>query len=277
MKRFTQSLYHDMQSKLQGLEQGSTNVITLSLQSLHLVQSCLQQLKTFITAYEFPDPAEEILFFKEIKPLFLSEYWFQKERLRIETGKPVGDSKAGIKYYRQAIDEINQYIDRNQEFYRYHLCGRTDKDALYFLRKNRSQTDTDYHWDMDEQFTTYHSSKLAKLQGMERLADYVAYAIRNLQGGFSHKDAVEDIAIPWTDKKTGLVELLYGFQCIGALNHSKVELKQIARLLEVAFRVDLGNYARTFQEIRIRKKDRTAFIDRMRDMLLKRMDEADEY
>jgi hypothetical protein len=40
--------------------------------------------------------------------------------------------------------------------------------------------------------------------------------------------------------------------------------------------VELGNYYNSFQEMRLRKKSRTTFLDQLTEKLVQRMNEADE-
>jgi hypothetical protein len=80
----------------------------------------------------------------------------------------------------------------------------------------------------------------------------------------------------WTAPKVALIELLYALHSEPTLNYGKAELRQIAVALEKAFNIELGQYHRTFLELRMRKGTRTKFLDSLRDSLLQRMDNADE-
>jgi len=80
----------------------------------------------------------------------------------------------------------------------------------------------------------------------------------------------------WTAPKAALIELLYSLHSAGVFNDSNAEIGQIARYLQTAFGVDLGNYYRAFQEIRIRKSGRTNFIDMLKKKLVERMDYSDD-
>ena len=60
--------------------------------------------------------------------------------------------------------------------------------------------------------------------------------------------------------KVALVELLYGLHTEGVFNNRTVDLKDIAKYFEHIFEINLGQYRRTFLEMRTRKADRTKFI-----------------
>lgn len=55
---------------------------------------------------------------------------------------------------------------------------------------------------------------------------------------------------------------------------SSSDLKQIATYFESVFNVSLGDYYRTFLEIRIRKSGRTNFIDDIKQKLIARIQEV---
>ena len=76
--------------------------------------------------------------------------------------------------------------------------------------------------------------------------------------------------------KSALVELLYALQSAGSCNNGDIDLKQLANHFEHLFNIDLGNYYRIFQEMRIRKMNRTTFLDQLKARLIQRMDETDE-
>ena len=79
-----------------------------------------------------------------------------------------------------------------------------------------------------------------------------------------------------TGSKVALIELLYALQRIGSCNYGKLDLKQLANHFENTFNVELGNSCRVFQEMRIRKTNRTTFLDQLKDRLIRRMDESEE-
>lgn len=76
----------------------------------------------------------------------------------------------------------------------------------------------------------------------------------------------------WTESKTALIELVYALHAQGAVDNGKADIKDIAAVFEHLFGVELGDYYRTFLEIRVRKTGRTKFIDSLRNSLIKRME-----
>lgn len=85
-----------------------------------------------------------------------------------------------------------------------------------------------------------------------------------------------NIKLTWTASKVALIELMYALHTEGAFNNGAVDLKEIAEYFEYVFEIDLGQYRRTFLEIRARKNDRTKFLATLNDSLQKRMDNQDD-
>ncbi len=79
----------------------------------------------------------------------------------------------------------------------------------------------------------------------------------------------------WTAPKIALVGLGYSIYAACVLNNGKADIKEIMTYLEASFKVDLGDYYRTYITIKDRKKDRTSFLSNLIKCLLKKMDEDD--
>ena len=76
--------------------------------------------------------------------------------------------------------------------------------------------------------------------------------------------------------KVSLIELIYSLQTAGVINNGTADIKLLTNFFERTFQVDLGNVYNVFQEMRIRKKNRSSFLDQLKERLIQRMDEADE-
>jgi hypothetical protein len=79
----------------------------------------------------------------------------------------------------------------------------------------------------------------------------------------------------WTGSKVALIELLYALHTEGVFNNGTSDLKEVAQYFESVFNVNLGQYHRTFLEIRIRKSDQTKFLNVLKEKLIKRMENTD--
>jgi hypothetical protein len=282
MNQRIDDLYEQLEEQIKAISQEEDNLIRLSEKCIQVVLSSLATLRELTEAYPFESPQQEIYFFRNVKPLFSSKLIYYLELLRIETRRPTGSDKAQLRYLDKELNTLKQFFFDNLDFYRYYRTGATYLDEKYFMRLNFDiHLVLDAHiFDADPRFSTSHDFKVARLLANESLRLYLNQAMTELlhperqtqPAALSSKHA-----LAWTYSKTALIELLYALQSTGVFNHSSADVKQIATYLETVFNVDLGNYYRTFQEIRIRKSGRTNFLDLMKEKLIQRMDEADEH
>ena len=96
-----------------------------------------QKLKHRLVGYHFPSEAEEIYFFKTVKPLFTSaiEYYglLAHSQLFKDSG-PDGDSLK--KFYCREIQRLDKFKEANHDFYVYYTSGANHNDAAWFTRAN---------------------------------------------------------------------------------------------------------------------------------------------
>ncbi|MDI3321370.1 RteC domain-containing protein [Pinibacter soli] len=240
----------------------------------------MEQLRKDVAAYVFTTQEEEIHFFKDEKPLFYSKLIYFLKIYRIETRRPTGSNETQQKYLQKELRRLTHYFEENLQFYQYYRSGSTYLDEKYFLRGREDiylTLDT-YHFDADPNFSTSHDFRVAKIHAHELLRIYLIGALEDLE----RKDDV--IRVPastrqplaWTASKTALIELLYALQSTGVFNNGAADIKLLATYFEQMFSIDLGNYYRIFQEIRIRKGSRAAFLESLAEKLVQRMDDSDE-
>jgi hypothetical protein len=87
--------------------------------------------------------------------------------------------------------------------------------------------------------------------------------------------AGEQPALIWTLSKTDLIELIYALHSSGAFNKGTATIAQITRFFEHVLQIQLGNTSMVFQEI-LRRKDSTAFVDRLKKKLEEHIERIDE-
>ena len=242
--------------------------------------STTDKLRKFILKRDFLNKDEEIHFFKEIKPKFLSKLIYYNSIYRIETKKPNGGVRIIRKYYNNELDKLKRYFDNNLEFYKYYRTGSSYLDEYYFLRgKHNIKLSLDsYYFEADHQFSTSHDYKVAKIIAYDLIQVYLENELANL-----YKIAVPEkpqhnhnLNLNWTAPKVALIELIYALHSEGVFNNGNSDLKEIAEKFQQLFNIDLGQYRRVFLEIRIRKSDRTKFLNSLREKLIKRMNDTDE-
>lgn len=272
------SIYATMMERLERIAVTSENILQRAEQSYKVAELALAELKQYIIDYSFSDKQEEIDFFKKIKPMFLKELLYYMEVFQVEAWKPPVGRDEQIAHYRLGAHRADLYFKRYNELYTYYRMGSTLHDEQYFLRGGRCDLISPISVsDTDSRFSTVYSFQFGKLQAYEQFSDYLHRCVYNLEHPASPLSETEKgkMITRWTDSKSALIELAYGIHAKGSINHGTADIKQIMTVLEIAFNISVGNFYRTFQNLRIRKKNRTPYWDAAKEHLIKNMDDTD--
>jgi hypothetical protein len=280
IEAFAGDLYTSLEEQVSVIWEKKEDVIVKIKDSIEIVKTKLKEIQYYSLEYEFKDLEEEIHFFKNIKPKFFSWLIYLLKILQIETGRPTGSAITIQTYFQKYLYRLTCYFKNNLEFYQYYRSGYTHLDQMYFVRKEPGiyiGIDETY-FSCDPRFSTTHDHKVAKILANELIRIYINSSIDELQ---DQKDKALPLAtnkspLQWTGSKTALIELLYALQTSGVFNNGNADVKLVAAYFQKIFGVQLGNYYRAFQEIRIRKKSRTQFLEQLTERLIQRMDETDD-
>lgn len=248
--------------------------------ALEVILKTIQALKDLLAKTRFKSEDEEIKFFKEIKPQFTSKLIYYNTIFKIEMKRPNGGNRILKKYYNNELVKLKAFFDNELEFYKYYRSGSTYLDHKYFLRSKfdiKMSLDS-YYFEADTSFSTSHDFKVAKILANDLIQLYLEnqlVMIENKDNG-EKSQRKPNLKMIWTSSKVALIELVYAFHTEGVFNNGAADLKDIAEYFEYIFEVDLGQYRRTFLEIRTRKADRAKFLTTLNKGLLKRMEDTDE-
>ena len=259
---YSTQLQEKLTSRIEAIAGETTEFVQRSSKCLVAIQEILSELKQFVYKYEFPSRIEEVEFFKETKPAFLSQYYYYDGLIEMKLGEPIEQERVRL-YYFDHLSKQQEFVKTHQDFYIYCISGSTHFDEQYFMRGKAMFKAPD----IDTRFSTGYDNTLARILASHLIRGYVQKYIK-----LSATDAGTS-PLTWTAKKADLVELIYALHKVEAFNDGKVEIKQIANLFETLFNVSLGNFYRHFQEIGLRKGSRTTFIGQMKDKLEQRLDE----
>ncbi len=281
MEVFSAEVFENMSAALEKIAADATNTLQMAERSYHAAKDGLDKVSRYMSRYTFTDNEQEVMFFKLIKPKFLRELIYFAELYHIEARKPFIGKKVTELYLKGCMATLRSYFEANQLFYNYYRSAKTHLDHQYFLRhSDDTLIPPEYTVDPDPGLTTFYCFKLSRLQAFEKLKDCLEHALHTLYTtptADAPAKHPEPHALQWTDTKTGLTELAYALWSKGAFNNGNTDLKRIVTLLERSFNISLGNYYGVFQQnIRIRKKNRTQYLDQLKERLEMRMDEDDE-
>ena len=254
--------------------------ITKSEKSLEITLIAISNLKKQFLKDKLISVDSEIDFFKNIKPKFTSLSIYHNAIFKIETKIPHGGDRITKKYLNKELKKLKRYFDNNLDFYNYHRTGSSFLDFKYFVRGSQDiklRLDS-FFFEVDHSFSTSHDFKVAKILAHDLVQVYIETKLLKMESkDYKEKSQHEPKGkIIWTGSKVALTEIMYAFHTKGVFNNGAAELKEIASYFEEMFHIDLGQYRRTFLEIRDRKFDKTKFINALEEELLKRMEETDE-
>lgn len=280
MQNLTRRLYEKMEAQLKQIISKEQALLRQTSQCINVCQDILKELRRYVEKNPFKDPEGEIEFFKETQPRFYSRFIYYVKVFHIEMNRPTGSDKVQKKYLETHLQRIKHFFDINLDFYQYYRSGSTHFDEVYFVRGKQDLRlfPDDLALTIDNSFCTTQSHKVAKVFANELLRIYLNTSIQEME----RKDNAEGVVnvikphMQWTGSKVSLIELIYALQTAGVINNKNADIKQLTVFFENIFQMELGNIYNVFQEMRIRKKNRTSFLDQLRDVLVKRMDEADE-
>lgn len=279
MLEYFENIIETFQENIHELSMEIDSPIVFSESAIKLSLATLSEVKKYVLSNPFKNIEEEICFFKSVKPRILSKLIYHNAIFRIETKKPNGGEKIIRKYYEAQLAILKNYFEDNLEFYKYYRTGSTYLDNHYFVRGKydiKLSLDT-YFFQSDHTFTTSHDYKVATIIANDQLQVYLENELFNLYKTYSREEKPMIFSgLKWTAPKVALIELLYALHAEGVFNNGAVDLKEVAENIEKIFNIDLGQFHRVFLEIRIRKSAKTKFLDSLKEILVKRMDDADE-
>jgi hypothetical protein len=134
MSEIYNHLYEDLEDKLRMIDLEEDSILKKSEQSFQIALQAINQLRDDLQQKPLVSQNDEISFFKEIKPKFISKLIYHLSVFNIETNKPNGGIKVRRKYYQNELDKLKRYFDNNLEFYRYYRTHSNYLDHKYFVR-----------------------------------------------------------------------------------------------------------------------------------------------
>lgn len=280
MKELVNNMLAEIEVDISEIDLYGYDIIETSLSMVHRLQTVLNDLKTKLQTYSFPAKEDEITFFKTQKPEILGRLLFFYKIYRIETQCPNGSNDVIRNYISKELDNLTYFFNRNLDFYQYYRSHSTLYDEYYFVRgKSDLRLCTDSaQFDKDPNFSTGYDYKVAKIIANEMLRIYLNKRLVKLETNTQVEDNLQKcLKYPFrfTGKKVFLIELGYSLVSSGDINNGNVEIKEMMNFLGTVFQVELGDYYAAYIAMKERKKDRTAYLSRLQDSLVKRMDEDD--
>lgn len=275
--RTATKMYDHLEKDLKIIENAHDDPIKIAEESLSTIDQSIRELKKVITPIIFEGIAEEVYFFKNLKPLFISKYIYFMKVLSIVSSIPHSSEKARKKYYENEWDKLKKYHSENADFYNYYRRNATYMDHKYFVRNSfdlKMKLSLNLY-NFDECFTTSHCHLVAHILANDLLEVFLKEESEKEYHTWTKKEDHET-HIKWSASKVALIELAYALHQSNCFNGGNIEFSEIMRSFEKTFDIDLGNYYKTVTEIKDRKNGRTKFLNMLSANLNQYFKNADD-
>lgn len=270
MKYSINSIITEIRRKEDKLSLETQQILEEAYQMTQYLKELLHSTREHIIKEGFTNKAEEIDFFRNIKPYILGKLIYYNKIFRIETVCPVRRGKMYHKFFLSQLQDLKQEFKEHicgSYFYRYYRSGRFDRDEEYFTRGNINYRDglNSYVFEIDHQFSTYYDSKASRIVANELLYTYLVTKINPDDTSstlFQNPDSTKDIF--WTDSKNALIELIYALHAAGVISHGKIGIRKITLVFQILFRVQLNDIHHAFHRMKERSGTKTSFLDQLK-------------
>tara|TARA_R110000868_G_scaffold32133_4_gene117142 strand:- start:3870 stop:4706 length:837 start_codon:yes stop_codon:yes gene_type:complete len=268
-----------LQKDLKEAQVNIPNVIKRANHSIRLCHSLLSIFKQGVINDGFDSIEKEIEFFKSYKTIPSSQLIYHSQIRSFELEFPRGDENAQRKFIKKRLNRINRFYRNHTGFSEYINSGRTHFDEQYFTRKYLSSFPLNlshiYFHDLD--FNTPKDMLLSEFKAYDSMLVYLQNRMIDKSKLRMVKAEVlnNQLNLQWTANKSALTELIYALHYNRVINNGNADIKEIASAFQQVLHFDLGDFYKTFSEIKARKISRTKFLDDLASGLQSHMDSTD--
>src|SRR5674476_1452601 len=108
MKKFVCKLEKETEARLRMVEMKEADLLKKSLEASNILGEAFDCLKKFIVPYDFQDAAEEIHFFKNVKPRLCAYLIYYHTIYNIEMNRPLGSVETQRRYLDLSLIHISE-------------------------------------------------------------------------------------------------------------------------------------------------------------------------
>ena len=273
MNEYYLNFFSEFEKEYQNIKTTNSDSIVIAHKVTGLIETRSKELFKWLKKHKFSSPKEEIYFFKDLKPIFISKLIYYKTVLSIETNLPTS-KKNKIKFYEDALNLIQENTNKNRKFYEYYRARASHKDNIYFLRNcdaNILKRDCSLI-NYDVKLCTTHDYNMAVMIANDILTNYLENKIEQLENNSSIVHPSIQQTVNWTGTKIDLVELIYALHHSKKINNGSTDIKELAIFFGKIFNQDIEeNIYRFYIDIKNRKTGRSKFINQLSEVLEKKI------
>lgn len=243
-------------------------------QAIGLCPIAYLDLQKIVLQNGFQKPADEIHFFKKVKPKVCSKLTFYRKLASIESHRPKYAKHAQVDYLQKEIHKLHGFFEEHSAFIEYYRSGQTLYDENYFRRNISALILGNHNYDylVNPDFSTVYDFTVSKIIAYERLEQYLDNEIRKLENS-DNLSFMEKPRNKWTKKLSALAELIYALQAVGAIDNGNSTIKELVELFSKILYIPEGNIYNAFRSVYSRKTKELIFIDQMREAMIQRINE----
>jgi hypothetical protein len=261
MRNITERFLRALENQLLEISANGASATEQYKASIMTCKKAMSKLKNYMSSYDFEGPAEEIHFFKEVKPQFYSKYIYYINIYNYVTQKPAGSGDIQNAYIHMHLAELKTFFDHNRAFYAYCRSHMTQLDEAYYTRGGFGVHAELEDFEEDEKYSTSHDYKLSKLIANHKFQDYLNVEMAKL-------NAPETLILPfklmhWTAAKIDAIEVIYALKAYGAINQGYIDIAELVTAWEYVFQIDLKESYHKFTDITNRKKEIPVFLNKL--------------
>lgn len=278
MELFINTMFNTMLEEINFIQLENESALNKLDRIIPLIQKKVIELKTyFLECIELTEQ-QEIHFFKHQKTKFNALLIYYIELYNFEIKKPVENSEESKLFIKNQIQKLYLHKEQNIDFYTYLKSNMTYCDSTYFTRNNFDfRTKLNPHcFESDPCFSTSHDYLTAIFSANDRLMTHYQNLLNQEERNPDTWSTLKtnQTELKWTSSKSNLIELIYAIQQTGCFNNGNTDIKQIAALFSEIFDVNLGDFYRTYLDLKARNT-RTKFLDQLRNNLENKMIDDD--
>ncbi|MCO5268967.1 MAG: RteC domain-containing protein [Brumimicrobium sp.] len=280
MKKYFSQLTEKLENEITKISNSDQTEIQKCESCRLLIFKYYQELRKFMSNYQFKSEQEEINYFRNLKPELVATFTFYYKKSKIIKQHFFSDSEITKNYLQYELQKVEKFHLQHLDFISYYNSGQTNFDEILFLRKNLDlSTIPSYILLRDDLgHTTNGDYLVTKLLLNAKLYKFIQKELIVPTEESLHQENTKTIksGLNWTAPKSALIELSYALFCKGAINNGDVEIKQLISQFELFFNIELGDPYRHFTNIKQRKKSSAIFLESLTDSLTQYMNEQEE-
>lgn len=268
----TEGLCRELTQQIKNLNEQPVSFLKKTSLVSEKAAACIREINLHLKEYKFENEADEIRFFKEQLPEVYAQHYIYLKLYQMESKKPVITEKLE-KYFLKHRDQMDEFLEEHQGFYRYYMEESTFMDKQYFTRHGEHYNCMEFFMPiMDFDCLTPYCIKVSMILAFEFVKNYIDGILLKLKenAGLTDMPLIEQRnlrqkKVVWTGKLVDLVELTLHFHANGLLNDGKISLTQTFSIMEDYFHVPMPNGLRTIQDVYNRQKEKFMLLEKMRE------------